>query len=112
MAGKKDTRQVSGSATAASTSAAAMPPCPSGSQRALQWLSRYLEQTRPRLVLDNIEQALFLSGYGERLSATYFGNWVAKTVKAADIGKQGSRHLFRHSCATHMLENGVDIRLV
>ena len=33
-------------------------------------------------------------------------------LKAADIGKRGSCHLFRHSCATHMLENGADIRLI
>lgn len=81
-------------------------------RNALQWLGRYLDETRPRLVLDNTEQALFLSGYGERMSADYLGNWVAKTVKAADMGKTGSCHLMRHSCATHMLENGADIRLI
>ena len=81
-------------------------------RNALHWLGRYLDETRPRLLIDATEQALFLSGYGERLSATYLGNWVTKTVKAADIGKQGSCHLFRHSCATHMLENGADIRLI
>ena len=81
-------------------------------RNALQWLGRYLDETRPRLVLDNTEQALFLSGYGERLSAVYLGNWVAKTVKQSEIGKTGSCHLMRHSCATHMLENGADIRLI
>ncbi len=53
-----------------------------------------------------------LAAVGERMSTTYVGNWVTKTVKAADIGKHGSCHLFRHSCATHMLENGADIRLI
>ena len=79
---------------------------------ALHWIQKYLDETRPRLVLDNTEQALFLSGYGQRLSGDYLGNWVAKTIKAADINKTGSCHLFRHSCATHMLENGADIRLI
>jgi integrase/recombinase XerD len=78
----------------------------------LKWIEAYLERTRPQLLVDPGEQAFFLSGYGERMSATYVGNWVTRTVKAADIGKRGSCHLFRHSCATHMLENGADIRLI
>lgn len=78
----------------------------------LQWIEAYLERTRPQLIVDVGEKTFFLSGYGERMSATYVGNWVTNTVKAADIGKRGSCHLFRHSCATHMLENGADIRLI
>jgi integrase/recombinase XerD len=84
---------------------------PIGAQ-ALQWLEKYLETTRPRLQLDTSEQALFLSGYGTRLSPAYLGNWVARTIKSAGIARQGSCHLFRHSCATHMLENGCDSRLI
>jgi integrase/recombinase XerD len=80
--------------------------------QALQWLEKYLETTRPRLQLDTSEQALFLSGYGTRLSPAYLGNWVARTIKSARIARQGSCHLFRHSCATHMLENGCDSRLI
>jgi integrase/recombinase XerD len=79
---------------------------------ALNWLQKYLEQTRPRLLLETGEQALFLSGYGTRLSPAYLGNWVARTIKAAGIARQGSCHLFRHSCATHMLENGCDSRII
>lgn len=81
-------------------------------ERALQWLTRYLEHTRPRLQMDAAEPALFLSGYGQRMSATYLGNWVRKTVEAAQVSRVGSCHLFRHSCATHMLENGCDSRLI
>lgn len=79
---------------------------------ALAWLENYLQKSRPKLLLEITEQALFLSGYGERLSAGYLGNWVAKTIKAAGIEKQGSCHLLRHSCATHMHENGADIRVI
>jgi len=78
----------------------------------LQWVEACLERTRPQQIVDAGEQAFFLSNYGERMSATCAGNWVTKTVKAPDIGKRGSCHLFSHSCATHMLENGVLTRLI
>lgn len=81
-------------------------------KNALYWLSHYLKVTRPKLLIDIGQQALFITGYGDRFNATYLGNWVAKTIKAAGIAKQGSCHLFRHSCATHMLENGADIRFI
>ena len=66
----------------------------------------------PHLLVNQGEQALFLSGYGKRMSATYVGDWATKTAGAADIGKRGSRQLFRHSCATPMVENGAEIRLI
>jgi len=80
--------------------------------RATQWITRYLDVARPRLEVSVSERALFLSGYGERFNPNYLGNWVARTVKAADIARSGSCHLLRHSCATHMLENGADIRYI
>jgi len=81
-------------------------------ERALHWIGRYLERTRPLLLTDLNEHALFLTGYGERFSAQYIGNWVRGTMNRAGIGRGGSCHLLRHSCATHMLENGADIRFI
>lgn len=81
-------------------------------EQALYWLDRYLTRTRPLLEVTLTERALFLTGYGGRFSRTYIGNWVRKTIGKADIGRAGSCHIFRHSCATHMLENGADIRFI
>lgn len=78
--------------------------------RALHWLQAYLQCSRPKLILNLEEPALFLAGYGDRLSAGYVGNWVSRMLKSAGIQRPGSCHLFRHSCATHMLENGADNR--
>ena len=56
------------------------------------------------------ERTLFLSLYGEALSADYLTRLVGQYVRKADIGRTGSCHLFRHACATLMLENGADMR--
>ena len=79
---------------------------------ALHWLEAYLDRSRPAMAVSMQEQALFLTGYGERFSPGYLGNWVSRTMKAAGITKKGACHLLRHSCATHMLENGADIRII
>ncbi len=80
--------------------------------RALHWIGRYLEECRPLLMMSPAEHALFITGYGERFSPQYVGNWVRRQLDAAGVEKAGSCHLFRHSCATHMLENGADIRYI
>jgi integrase/recombinase XerD len=80
--------------------------------RALKWLERYLEDVRPQLLLSMNEHALFLSSYGEAFNPDVLSRKVSKYIKQADIGRGGSCHLFRHSCATHMLENGADIRFI
>ena len=80
--------------------------------RAAFWLDRYLAEARP--LFDHLPQetALFLSGYGTRITPSYLGTWVAGQMKKAGITKPGACHLFRHSCATDMHLGGADIRYV
>jgi integrase/recombinase XerD len=80
--------------------------------RAAWWLDRYLAEVRPLFAYLPAETGLFLSGYGTRFSPAYLGNWVAGLMKKAGIEKVGSCHLFRHSCATDMLDGGADIRYI
>jgi integrase/recombinase XerD len=80
--------------------------------RALAWIARYLEEVRPRLTWEAGRGPLFVNETGERLSGSWLTDLVTKYVKASGVAKQGSCHLFRHTCATLMLENGADIRFI
>jgi integrase/recombinase XerD len=81
-------------------------------QRALFWVGKYLDQARPQLEVDTAQRALFLSAYGDAVTPDYLSRLIARYIGAANLGRQGSCHLFRHTCATLMLENGADIRYI
>lgn len=80
--------------------------------RALQWVRRYIDEVRPRLVLPPDEGVLFLSNAGLPMSLDVLTQTVAGYVKSAGVAGKGGCHLFRHACATQMLEGGADIRFV
>lgn len=79
--------------------------------RAMAWVNKYLREARPLLELDLSERALFLSAYGA-ITPDHLSGVIAKYIEKANIGRSGSCHLFRHTCATLMLENGADIRYI
>ncbi len=57
-------------------------------------------------------QALFLNCRGGRLSGRSVARVVARYRPAAGIGPKAGPHALRHSCATHMLDNGADLRAI
>lgn len=81
-------------------------------ERAIAWVETYRLEVRPLLASDPREERLFLTQAGEPFSAAHLTHLVRRHVKRADIGKHGSCHLFRHTMATLMLENGADIRFI
>jgi len=80
--------------------------------RALAWIDRYLTEVRPRLIVDPNDTTLFLTHLGEGFTTNRLTQMVREYIDAADIGKRGSCHLFRHTMATLMLENGADVRFI
>jgi hypothetical protein len=81
-------------------------------ERAIAWLARYLNEARPQLVLPPDPGTLFLTQEGEEISCHRLTQLVRDYVQRADLGKSGACHLFRHTCATLMLEGGADIRYI
>ena len=81
-------------------------------ERAVAWIEKYRNDVRPELVTGADEGELFLSHLGEAFAPNRLTQLVREYIAAADIGKTGSCHLFRHTMATLMLENGADIRFI
>ena len=58
------------------------------------------------------DDILFLNRYGRSLSRVAMFNMVKKQAMVAGVAKEISPHTFRHSFATHLIENGADLRVV
>jgi len=69
----------------------------------------YLAASRPELVKGKISPMLFIRRGGARLTRERL--WQVVSAASAG-GKHASPHMLRHSCATHMVENGADLRTV
>jgi len=80
--------------------------------KAYQSLRLYLDKVRQKLVKNPNEDILFLNNRGERLSRQGIFYLVKKYVRKARIEKKITPHTLRHTLATHLLENGADLRSV
>jgi integrase/recombinase XerD len=80
--------------------------------RACAWVARYRDEVRPLLAGGRDAHALFLDDDGRPFAPLKLGDLVKRHLVAAGIAQPGACHLFRHACATHMLENGADIRFI
>ncbi|KYZ77500.1 recombinase XerD [Anaerosporomusa subterranea] len=72
----------------------------------------YLGKGRTKLVRTYEEAALFINHHGNRLTRQGFWKIIKKYAQEACIVKEITPHTLRHSFATHLLENGADLRSV
>ena len=78
----------------------------------LKALKEYIEDARPILVRDDEEKALFVNINGRRLTRQGFWKIVKYYKEQAHITKDITPHVLRHSFATHLLQNGADLKSI
>lgn len=81
-------------------------------ERACAWVDKYLADVRPELETTHGGYSLFLDDDGSAYPPGKLGDQVRRHLAKAGIQHAGACHLFRVACATHMLENGADIRFI
>jgi integrase/recombinase XerD len=77
---------------------------------ALQSLSFYISKVRPAVIYNANDDILFTNMSGQSLSRQGFWKIVKSYAKKANITKEITPVTFRHSFATHLLENGADLK--
>jgi len=80
------------------------------SQPACEWIALYLHKIRRKYARINSGGALFLAKNHQRFTPNKLSDMVSKYVKESGAKRAGSCHLFRHSTATEMLNNGAGLR--
>ncbi len=81
-------------------------------ERAVTWVTRYLTEVRPALVVEPDDGSMFVSAEGCGFSPDRLTQIARRYVQESGVNKQGACHLFRHTMATLMLEGGADIRYI
>lgn len=80
---------------------------------AAEFLQQYLEKVRPKLThADRNTNIVFLAFGGHELTRQRFWQIIRAYGRKANINKVLTPHILRHSFATHLLDNGADLRSV
>ena len=78
----------------------------------LKALKEYVLEARPTMIRDDNEKALFVNVNGQRLTRQGFWKIIKYYKDQAHIDKDITPHVLRHSFATHLLQNGADLKSI
>ena len=78
----------------------------------LKALKEYIEESRPIMIKSEKEKALFVNINGRRLTRQGFWKIIKYYKEQAHITKDITPHVLRHSFATHLLQNGADLKAI
>jgi integrase/recombinase XerD len=79
---------------------------------AQDWLREFIEGPRVEILLERQSDYLFPTRRGDRMTRQAFWHIIKRYAKKAGVRKKLSPHTVRHAFATHLLNNGADLRVV
>jgi integrase/recombinase XerD len=81
-------------------------------EEAVEWVARYLKESRPIILQRQLSDSLFVTQRGEAMTRQAFWYLIKRYALKAGIKKPLSPHVLRHAFATHLLNHGADLRVV
>lgn len=82
------------------------------SDLAIKYLKIYVKDYRADLVKKETNNYVYLNNHGKKMTRQGVFKMIKKLTSEKGINKDVSPHTLRHSIATHMLENGADLRII
>ena len=81
-------------------------------EEAVEWVQQFLQGPRVEILLERQTDYLFPTRRGDRMTRQAFWHIIKRYAKKANVEKELSPHTLRHAFATHLLNNGADLRVV